>query len=148
MPGPAPTPTSILELRGSRLTAARTGEVRFDGKRPTCPPWLKGEARACWRRLLPQLERAGVLQAVDRELLAAYCWTWGEVSRLAGQITSKPKAKEAWRWAVQMDRCQKRLLQLAGQFGLSPASRTRVRVQEQERQCGADYARKRGSSAS
>ncbi len=59
--GPAPTPTKILEARGSWRAKARAGELTFPVERPECPAWLSTEARAEWDRVVERLEGAGVL---------------------------------------------------------------------------------------
>src|SRR5262245_17317041 len=76
--GPQPTPTEILRLRGSWRAKEREGEVVYSRGRPTCPAFLSREAKAEWRRQMPQLEAAGVLATVDRAVLAAYCEAWAE----------------------------------------------------------------------
>ncbi len=44
--GHAPTPTPILEARGSPLSAGRRAEPRPRKVPPTAPEWLEAEARA------------------------------------------------------------------------------------------------------
>ena len=46
--------------------------------RPTIPSSLKGEARAEWRRIVPELEDIGLLTKLDRALLMRYCTVWAD----------------------------------------------------------------------
>lgn len=46
--------------------------------RPKCPDWLSEEAKRSWRRLVPELDRLGLLTIVDGNALAGYCQAWAE----------------------------------------------------------------------
>ena len=143
IPGPPPTPTPILELRGSFRAKQRQkqGEAKGPPGRPTCPKWLPKEAKAAWRQLVPMLENMGVLTRIDAHALARYCVTWvrwkaavkfleekGEVYTLkdpAGNIRCLqqfPQVGIASRLAHQLG-------QLEQEFGMSPSARSRINVQ-------------------
>jgi len=133
--GPAPTPTPILEARGSPVGAARrkAGEPRPRVKHPACPRWLGREAKAEWRRQVKQLDALGLSAEVDRALLAAYCDAWGELVTLDALLTKAGGVKEKnWRILLQKGRAREQVLKLGQQFGFSPASRTRVRASAPE----------------
>lgn len=52
---------------------------------PSAPSTLCREAKAEWNRIVPELNRTGLLAKVDRGALAAYCdaWAkWNEARRL------------------------------------------------------------------
>jgi P27 family predicted phage terminase small subunit len=151
MRGPPPTPTPILKARGSRRAEDRSGEVQYERGRPTCPTWLGVEARAEWGRQVKQLDAAGILQKVDRAALACWCEAWGEFRGIVEEIerilTPSPDAQEAAVASAAPDpsrptgyalavatglvnaknRAVQRLLQLAGQFGFTPAARVRIK---------------------
>lgn len=75
--GPAPLPTKILELRGSRWAKeAKRGEIRPPEVAPPTPPHLSGPALAEWERIVPLLERAGLIAELDLALLTLYVETW------------------------------------------------------------------------
>lgn len=61
--GSAPTPTSLLNARGSRRATKRRDEMEAKGPEgtPECPDWLYGAGRARCAEPVPQLERMGVL---------------------------------------------------------------------------------------
>lgn len=131
--GPMPTPTATLARRGSWRANRRPGEPKFERGRPSCPEWLDTEAKAEWRRLVGQLDTAAVLTKADRATLAALCDAWGDYVRAAtelvaalktgtyaqaiaaGLVGAKAKAREA-------------LLKATDRFGLSPATRTRIKA--------------------
>ena len=74
--GPAPTPTKILELRGSKRARRNPNEPKPDKGRPRCPLWLKGNAKAEWKKLVEMTDRMGILTKVDGNALARYCRLW------------------------------------------------------------------------
>src|SRR6266487_2772941 len=80
--GPALKPHALRVLEGR--TGSRYHEPK--GQRPQprpvtpeMPEWLDGEAKACWERVVPELERLNLLTIADREILVGYCVTWAEI---------------------------------------------------------------------
>ena len=138
--GPAPTPTAILELRGSRRAEGRAGEPRPPVKAPTCPARLKGEAKKEWVRVVKQLKAMAVLAEIDRALLAAYCEAWAELDAIERKMASQPEGGLLISTSngniIQSplvgirNRAVERLGRLAQQFGMSPAARTRLATGE------------------
>lgn len=136
--GPAPTPTKILELRGSRRAGRNTNEPKPDKGRPRCPVWLKGNAKTEWKKLVEMTDRMGILTKVDGNALARYCRLWQRWRRAEDFIEEHgdqypvkdgkgntvgfrifPSAKIASILCVELRR-------LECEFGLTPASRTRI----------------------
>ena len=76
--GPTPTPTEVLKLRGSTLVTKHRERTEAKGPagKPRCPEWLDADAKAMWRKLVPQLATMGVLTLVDGNALARYCRLW------------------------------------------------------------------------
>jgi P27 family predicted phage terminase small subunit len=129
MPGPAPTPTAILAARGSWRADERINEPQDAVAAPECPRWLKGEARKEWFRVVPILLARRTLSEADFGHLSGMCQWWGEyvnaVRRVrqlrgtfAGHPIDHPRVLKSQAW--------KEYAKAAQQFGLSPASRTRV----------------------
>ena len=137
--GPAPTPTRILELRGSWRAGKRGNEPHPAVEAPTCPSWLDREATAEWRRVIPPLVRLGVIAKIDRACLAAYCLAWSRLVRAArqmetegltyvadtGQVKKHPLAAIAHEAATEVRA-------FAGEFGLSPSGRARIHINAPE----------------
>lgn len=83
--GPKKMPTDILRLRGSWRAKARdkAGEPKPAKRAPPCPQWLTGEARACWKYVIAELKKMGVLAESDRNALARYCVLWSRWKKAA-----------------------------------------------------------------
>lgn len=112
MSGPAPTPTAVLRLRGSKRAKYRRGGEPLPTGTPVCPAWVRADARAAWKAIVPELEASGVLSRVDVNTLARYCTLWA-----------------AWRRDRLDQFLNAELGKLEREFGMTPASRTRIRVE-------------------
>lgn len=136
--GPAPTPSKILEVRGSRMYRHSKDEPKPQKGRPRCPAYLKGNAKTEWKRLVEMLDNMGILTKVDGNALARYCRLWQRWRRAEefieehgdqypvkdkeGNVLSFrlfPSARVASMLAVELRR-------LECEFGLTPSSRTRI----------------------
>src|SRR5688572_7318876 len=74
MPGRKPQPTALKLLKGNPgKRPLNADEPQVEPAQPDPPAWITGPARAQWRRIAPQLEKARILTHVDRDSLAAYC---------------------------------------------------------------------------
>lgn len=137
--GPAPKPTAIKRLEGNPgKRALNAAEPRFTAKAPSCPKHLIGEARKEWRRIIKELQRTpGLLQVVDRAALAAYCQAWArwvdaEEKMQAEdfemiEVTDKGYA-HVNPWFQVSTQAQKQMKAFLTEFGLTPASRSRIQV--------------------
>ena len=97
--------------------------MRYESGLPNCPTWMTTEGKRAWKRLAGQLDRAGVVQHVDADLLAAYCEHLGEIERLTKAMKKHgddPGLLRSRRQAIEA------VHKLAQQFGFSPASRSKV----------------------
>jgi phage terminase small subunit len=113
MPGRKPKPTHLKLVQGN------------PGKRPLndaepepttgCPKpkFLKGRAAKIWDEYAPELERIGVLTAVDGHMFATWCVLAEEVERDAKGMTASRIAQ---------------MRALASSFGLDASSRSRLSV--------------------
>lgn len=133
MRGPPPTPTKILEARGSWRAKVRDGEPIPKVERPTCPAILKGEARKEWNRQLDALHAIGLAAKVDRAVLACYCEAWAEFCVAAayiaehGRVYTNENGEPKIHPMVKVkNAAAERVLRLAGQFGFTPAARARL----------------------
>jgi len=59
---------------------------------PACPPFLKGAARKEWQRLAPQLNTLGLLTQADRAEFAAYCIFWGQLEEVERELAGLHRA--------------------------------------------------------
>ena len=125
--GRKPTPTAIKELEGNpgkrKLNDKEPKPVK---KAPSCPKWLEAEAKKEWRRLSKKMEMMGVLTEVD---MAAFA-RWKEAEEFItqhGTIVKTPSGY--WQQVPQVSIAQtylKVMNRFAEQFGLTPASRSRI----------------------
>lgn len=148
--GPAPTPSAILDIRGSRKQRHEKGEPKPDRGRPRCPAWLKGTAKSEWKKLVEMLDRMGILTKVDGNALSRYCRLWQRwrkaedfieehgdqypVKDKKGNTVSFrifPSARIATTLSAELRRLEQ-------EFGLTPASRTRI--SEEATQAGASVS--------
>lgn len=133
--GRKPTPTAIRKLRGNPgkrpINEREPAPARGI---PSCPRWLKGEARHEWLRVTKLLDDAGVLTLVDRAAVLAYCQAWGRwveaekaLQEEPGPIITNPSGRlvvhplvtvAAQAWA--------QTLKAAAELGITPSSRSRV----------------------
>lgn len=124
---------------------------------PTMPSWLSRRAKVEWKRIVPELTRLGLMTTVDLAALAAYCQAYAELEEATrtldreGRVCVWPvtdkngnKIGEKLKGhpAVQQQRDAARLVkQFISEFGLTPASRTRVHGATGEEE-GSDRAKR------
>jgi P27 family predicted phage terminase small subunit len=139
--GPPPKPTALKKAQGTyRKSRAPKNEIQPPPGDPGCPPYLDEIGRGEWNRIVPELEKLGVLSVVDRATLEGYCSNYSlarQYQKIAedkpivstpvytkgGELEHiekpNPAASEARKhWAL--------VKQFAAEFGLTPSARTRV----------------------
>lgn len=132
--GRKPKPTAIKLVEGNPgKRPLNTNEPKPKSKAPSCPKWLEGEAKKEWRRLAKQMEQLGILTEVDRAAFAGYCQAyarWKDAEEFIskhGAIVKTPSGY--WQQVPQVSIAQqylKQMSKLSEQFGLTPASRSRI----------------------
>ncbi len=143
--GPPPKPSALKLLQGNPgKRPINEREPRPRGGTPRCPDWLDEEAKACWKRLVPELKRMGVLSVIDADALCAYCDTWSRWKRAvlflqqngdvytvkdesgkAKYVQQLPQVAMARNLLAALNRYQQ-------EFGLTPAARSRLVIQEEQ----------------
>jgi P27 family predicted phage terminase small subunit len=138
MRGRKPLPSNVVRLRGNpgkrRLNAA---EPRPAPRVPTCPACLGDVARKEWRRLARELAGLGLLTGLDRGLLAAYCQAhalWVEavssIQRYGTMVKSPNGFPMQSPYVAVANKQVDIMVRIAAEFGMTPSSRTRIRVGE------------------
>ena len=123
-----PTALKILQGNPGRRPLEPEKEPQPDAAIPVCPAGLSKRALAEWHRITPHLYKLGLLSEIDLSGLAGYCICFGELFEAEAMI------KKVGRWKVDQKIVKARdeaLKQMRGyivEFGLTPASRSRVRV--------------------
>jgi len=135
MPSPRPTPTALRTLRGNpgkRPLPANEPHPRPGVGRP--PAFLDVEARREWNRIGRRLERLGLLTEIDGRMLAVYCvaysrWVSAEDKiREFGMITLSPDRRFPMPspYLPIANKAMEQMQRAMMEFGMSPASRTKV----------------------
>jgi len=106
---------------------------------PPCPSWLDREAKKVWNRLMPELERLHLMTIVDGEAFAAACQSWAiwvkcqRYLKKVGLTFETPNGYIQQRPEVAIG--QKALADFRAfctEFGLTPASRSRISIKVAE----------------
>jgi P27 family predicted phage terminase small subunit len=102
-------------------------------KRPSRPSWLLTEAKREWNRVVPQLEKLGLLSQIDRAALAMYCQTWARYKQAEdalnkyGFTMKTDNGNVIQRPEVSISRNAANLIRnLCAEFGFTPSSRGRI----------------------
>jgi phage terminase small subunit len=112
-----PTPTALKKLAGNPgKRPMNEHEIVPTIGAPVCPEWLIGDAREEWNRIVPELDRLGVLTRVDNSVLVGHCATYAE-------IVSTVKAREPLKAALLGQ-----MRAYACELGLTPAARAKLSV--------------------
>ena len=132
--GRKPKPSAIKELEGNPgKRPLNENEPKPVKKAPPCPKWLESDAKKEWRRLAKQMELLGILTQVDMAAFAGYCQAYArwkaaeEFITQHGEIVKTPSGY--WQQVPQVGIAQnylKTMNRIAEQFGLTPASRSRI----------------------
>jgi len=90
-----------------------------------------------WKRLAPELQRLGILTSLDRTMFEAYCRTYSEWVRFSREAREALIKNPSGRvrispYAELADRALKNLRYLATEFGMTPSSRSRIKIEPPE----------------
>jgi P27 family predicted phage terminase small subunit len=105
---------------------------------PAPPAWLSKDAKAEWKRVMPLLVQRRILTDADMGSVENYCLAIGQIRELERAIKSQgfvvetergPRANPAVR--LQAD-AMSRSLRLAAELGLTPVSRSRPAMRQEE----------------
>ena len=104
---------------------------------PSCPSHLSAEAKKEWHRIAPELAAVGLITRIDRAALAMYCEAWGrwleaeDALRKYGVMVKSPSGFPMQSpYLAVANKAMEQMRGLLTEFGMSPASRTRISVQE------------------
>lgn len=135
--GRPPKPTHLKVLEGN--PGKRPLNVKEPKPKPTapkCPVWLGPIAKKEWRRVVPELERLGLLTVVDGAALEGYCESyskWVELSQFLKKFEKQGymfKTPSGYMQQLpQVGMAQKYLVLVkafCSEFGLTPSSRARM----------------------
>ena len=116
--GRKPKPTALRVLEGNPgKRPLNKSEPKPTAGVPRCPVWIKGEARAEWKRVIAAIGHTGIITHADRSMLAAYCSLWARYKAAAEAGDDLPISYLT------------HLRALAAEFGLTPSSRSRLHAE-------------------
>ena len=147
--GTKPKPVKLLEFEGNAGKRGLNKDKPKFKAGAVCPPWMLPVAKREWKRLLPELERLGMLTVADQAVFAAYCHFWAmfamavkvirgkgptvkmeigdksfEVQDAGGLTITTEKGNVIQHPAVGIaNQACKQMLNFAAQFGFSPSAR-------------------------
>jgi len=137
-PGRKPTPTRLKVLRGVHHSKINHDEPVPPPGPPEPPEWLSDSGRKEWDRLVPLLQRSGLVTQLDTDAVARYCELAAEwvrhmaVCRSGGDILELKDAAGKTRYrqtspSASLARAYaKELRAIAQEFGMTPSSRSRI----------------------
>jgi P27 family predicted phage terminase small subunit len=144
-PGPSPKPTQLKKLAGNPgKRKLNDAEPQFEapGRMLNVPDYLDKRAAEIWRELGRLLLSAGLFTVVDKYALAMFCvaagrWMEAEaklkesgpvlLSKATGNLYQNPYLHVA-------NRAWDQMRQMFGEFGLTPAERSRLQVMVEEQE--------------
>jgi P27 family predicted phage terminase small subunit len=134
MRGRRPKPTRLKVLTGNPgKRPLNEAEPRPEPCVPDCPTELSEVARREWERLVVELGPLRVITKLDRAALAAYCGAyalWAEATEAIQKFGAMIKSPSGFPvqspYLAIANRQTEIMMRIASEFGLTPASRSRI----------------------
>jgi P27 family predicted phage terminase small subunit len=127
--GPLPKP--YARRHNKRFGAHRSVAIG----RPPMPRDLPLEAKAEWRRIVPELESIGLLATIDRAVLVRYCCAWADWLELQALVQQSGKLLKGPRGHLvrnplwfQLQDAGATVTELGKQLGPTPVARLRAGI--------------------
>jgi len=122
-------PTNLKILQGSfRKDRSKPGEPKpaiLADLRP--PAWMDRHAKTFWRKQAPKLVAMGILTEIDTDLLAVAAETYSTWRKATDLFRNMSPDHEHYRTVrVEREHAATELRRMLGEFGMTPASRSRV----------------------
>jgi len=140
----------MLNARGSvRAKQNRREPEAIDGL-PDPPKWMNAESLEVWHQLIADLSTMRVLSKSDWRTIARYCRIWDEWRRADKWIedkgavytikdeNGKAKCVVQWPQVAMVHKFSAAMLLIEREFGLTPASRTRIVVNDGQEKTSKD----------
>ena len=143
-------PSNIHRLHGTFRGDRHGDEISIESILPDPPSRLPDDGKAEWRRLAPELHKLGILSKLDVTTLEMYCtvfarWVKAEKKMQVlsetregknGEVSVTPNGyQQQGVWLQIANNCIKQMQSLSAEFGMTPATRARMRlIQKQPKQ--------------
>jgi P27 family predicted phage terminase small subunit len=146
MSGPPPTPTYLKLLRGNpgkQKLNRREPQPTIAVAVPAPPAFLSKYAREEWRRLAPEAHALRLLTRLDVSMFGVYCEAYSRWRSITEALREEAKDDPEFRGLCFRNddgdlvanplvrvasQAAKDVVRLAGEFGFTPASRSRIGV--------------------
>ena len=137
--GPRPKPTSLRILEGNpSRRPLNDKEAHPDKEIPKCPDHLNEEAQKEWERISNKLFDLCLLTEIDGQALAMYCQAYANWKEATEQIKKTGMIIRAAKnnypilnpYMSIANRAFEQMLALLAEFGMTPASRSRITVEK------------------
>jgi len=134
--GRPPKPTILKELAGNPgKRPANTREPKPRSDTPRMPAHLSDPARVEWKRLMREFKAMKLLKSVDADALAMYCETyarWVDASQQLAEVGMVSMTENGYPvmspYVAIINQCMRTMKALLTEFGMTPASRSRLQV--------------------
>ena len=112
---------------------------------PKCPKHLDHEARKEWRRMAKELEPLGLLTGLDKAVFASYCQAWSIWVEATMKVRDSGLVVKASTGTPMMNpylpivnKANEQMMKALVEIGMSPSSRSRVKVAEKPKKDEAE----------
>ncbi len=146
MRGRKPTPTKLLESRGTfkiNPNRKRPNEPEAPTSKPEMPQYLGAVARTAWEQLYRVLDDMCLLSSADHVSMELYAQAYQDYRQACdnvekyGQVFISVKGDRTYAARNPFDTVQERkallLVRLLTEFGLTPSSRARVHAMPKQK---------------
>lgn len=135
--GRKPKPTEKKRLEGNPgKRKLNEQEPKPEVVIPDPPNHLDGPALDEWHRITKELHELRIITVIDRVALVAYCQAWADYIKACEQILEEGEVLisdkgNAYQnpWTGIRTNAMDRLLRISAEFGMTPSSRSRLKVQ-------------------
>lgn len=135
--GRRPKPAQLKVLEGN-FRKDRDSHGANEGRPvglPECPTWLPRSAKKYWNEIGPQLEKAGLISALDQAAFAAHCDSAGKFAEVTKRLKRLDDMmdKTPQNYIVQSalftirNKLWDQVMKSASEFGLTPAGAGKVK---------------------
>lgn len=134
--GRPPKPTALKVLNGNPgKRPINKAEPKPQQGAPEPPSFLSPEGLREWQRIVPLLDRMGLLTYVDRAMLVVYCEAWSRYMAATQVVQEEGVVIESYKGtfvrhpaALVAKDAEQIMRQCCSEFGLSPSARSRMTV--------------------
>ena len=128
-------PTKLKILQGTvRKDRMNKNEPKPDLQIPDAPDFLSDAALEEWERITHELMQLGLLTNLDRAAIAMYCQCYGRVIEYERKVKNEVDQDVAFKLLRVLDKTYIQARQFLNEFGLSPASRSKVTAKKADKE--------------